>query len=815
MRCNPWRWLWGLIPILMLSFVAYKVHRPLIEEDLRQRAAATLTDAGYDWANVKFSGRDAILVGRAADEGSPRKAIDAVKSVWGVRVVRARTDLLGTVENYVWNAARRNRRVIVGGFVPTAEDRRRVVRQVKSTFPNFDVVDEMRLGRSEGEIGNWLAKIGFALEQLKFVSRGRTDVTPDVVRVTGEARDFTSYKTLGAQLAGNLPAGLRNAQNDVTPPVVDPFQWLVDLKPKQLTFSGHVPREDVREQLFAQAKTKFPKSAIVDRMDTARGAPRGWDRVAQLVLTVMEKMTVGRAEMVARDLTIEGEAPDEETASSIVSQLRRQLPETYKLVENITFPKPVYPVVSPYVTTMKWVDGELVLTGSAPNETARSALAKAVRDRFPNLTVVNRLNLASGAPEGWNTCVVAGLASILKFDQGMAQLVDRRLILESATRSEVLYNSTLGEMRAAANRACDAQARLELLLPEEPRLTWRAARADQEIILEGEVPSAETKLKLVDDAGRIFPNLRLVDRMEVVPSPSQRWHKVAELGLRMLARLRSGEAVLHDSDLLVRGEASDTATATSVKAALGRETAKGFTSRERLIIRSDAMIWSESEAAQRAKEEARRTEEEAERRRREAEASQRREEQARRLAAAEEERRLAEQEAERQRREAEDAERARKRAQELASKRLRQEAERERREEEQKITQVEREVEAQQCQQALAAAAERGRILFDFARSTLRASSRPTLDELARLAKNCPVGIIQVAGHTDSDGGEAANQKLSESRAAAIVRYLANAGVDRSRLRSVGFGESRPVAPNTSSQNKAKNRRIEFEVLLN
>jgi outer membrane protein OmpA-like peptidoglycan-associated protein len=72
---------------------------------------------------------------------------------------------------------------------------------------------------------------------------------------------------------------------------------------------------------------------------------------------------------------------------------------------------------------------------------------------------------------------------------------------------------------------------------------------------------------------------------------------------------------------------------------------------------------------------------------------------------------------------------------------------------------------------------------------------------------------IEIAGHTDSDGSEAYNQTLSEERAASVLNYLVEHGVSARRLTTVGYGETRPVVPNTSAANKAQNRRIEFTVL--
>ena len=90
MRCHPARWLWGLIPIAMLSWLAVNAESDRIERDLEQRSTATLAAAGHDWASVAFSGRDGLLVGTPDRPGQRDEAVGLVSDVWGVRVVEMR-----------------------------------------------------------------------------------------------------------------------------------------------------------------------------------------------------------------------------------------------------------------------------------------------------------------------------------------------------------------------------------------------------------------------------------------------------------------------------------------------------------------------------------------------------------------------------------------------------------------------------------------------------------------------------------------------------------------------------------------------------
>jgi outer membrane protein OmpA-like peptidoglycan-associated protein len=76
-----------------------------------------------------------------------------------------------------------------------------------------------------------------------------------------------------------------------------------------------------------------------------------------------------------------------------------------------------------------------------------------------------------------------------------------------------------------------------------------------------------------------------------------------------------------------------------------------------------------------------------------------------------------------------------------------------------------------------------------------------------------PTLRVEIAGHTDSDGSELYNLRLSQARAQAVVDYLVSRGISPDRLVARGYGESRPVAPNDTPENKQKNRRTELKIL--
>jgi len=102
---------------------------------------------------------------------------------------------------------------------------------------------------------------------------------------------------------------------------------------------------------------------------------------------------------------------------------------------------------------------------------------------------------------------------------------------------------------------------------------------------------------------------------------------------------------------------------------------------------------------------------------------------------------------------------------------------------------------------------------FDFDKAVLKPEGRAKLDDLVGKVKDINLEVIIAVGHTDSVGSDQYNQRLSVRRAEAVKAYLVSKGIEKNRVYTEGKGEKQPVADNKTSEGRAKNRRVEIEVV--
>jgi OOP family OmpA-OmpF porin len=104
-------------------------------------------------------------------------------------------------------------------------------------------------------------------------------------------------------------------------------------------------------------------------------------------------------------------------------------------------------------------------------------------------------------------------------------------------------------------------------------------------------------------------------------------------------------------------------------------------------------------------------------------------------------------------------------------------------------------------------------VLFDFDKSVIKPEGRSKLDDIASKVKGVNLEVVIAIGHADSVGSDAYNQRLSVRRAESVKAYMVSKGIETNRVYTEGKGEKQPVANNKTADGRAKNRRVEIEVI--
>lgn len=336
LKCNPLRWLWGLLPLALLWWVGTVDMQRRIEADLAQRANEHLARNNLGWANVAFVGRDGLITGRAEEESDQRRPAIEVAKVWGVRSLEDRIEVLQFVKDYVWRATTKDGVLALSGFVPNEAARKAILASARTAFPKHKVEDQMDLARGAPDQKVWLGGTAFALRQLAALKTGgRSALEAAGLVLDGEADSSKGYETIRSELSRALPQGISLKTDRVIPPVVKPFTWAASLRNRQIELTGHAPSVQARDQIKSAAAAALSGASVTDRMTIASGAPADWQKVATLALAELGKLKQGNAETSDNQISVTGLTETEPAADAARAALEKGKPGPWRLTASI------------------------------------------------------------------------------------------------------------------------------------------------------------------------------------------------------------------------------------------------------------------------------------------------------------------------------------------------------------------------------------------------------------------------------------------------------------------------------------------------
>ena len=508
-------------------------------------------------------------------------------------------------------------------------------------------------------------------------------------------------------------------------------------------------------------------------MKDARGAPVGSLSMMAVSLAQLAKLQAGTVALSDNQLTIKGTTADQASATAATAAAK-QLPPPLQLASvSISGPTtaaapaaaPVAPkaIVLPTERPFVWQgtrDAEAItVSGFVPSEAQRSRVIAAAKAMIGSGRVVDQMKVANGLPPGVDFSAATGFAfnQLAQLRPGSAKLTDASFVIEG----DALDAAAFRAVTASTAGALPGGLRLDRATITPPRVAnyvWAAKRDGQQLTLTGSYPDEITRQTMLAAVNQRFPDFTLVDRTTIGSGAPAGFAPAMAMGLDQLSRLNSGEASIATGRFTLTGVAPTEAAVKEAQDALAKLVG-GMPAEARITF---AAISAPAPAPIPAPPP---------------------------IPAVIPIPPAPPAPA------ATPAPVAATPTPPIAA-----------------LPKPTPEVVAA-CTADLAKSVASGRIFFDSSKAVVLPTSKPVIDQIAEVMKRCPAMKIEIAGHTDSTGSAELNEALSKDRAQAILELLVKTGLSNDRVKAAGYGAAKPIADNESPEGKAKNRRIEFNVV--
>jgi OOP family OmpA-OmpF porin len=649
-----------------------------------------------------------------------------------------------------------------------------------------------------------------------------------VIRGTAPSPESQQLATRSAMQV----AGVRAVANaSALLPLASPFVWSAHRDGRSVALTGSVPSEGARALVLAAARRALPRAEIVDSMHLARGAPASFNAATTFALGRLAGLATGMVTLTDATLTVSGTAADSAAYAEARTAFATKVPASVKLG-----PVDILPArADPFVWSVSFDDHSVTLAGFVPNELVRQALIGSIKAALPGRPVVDNLAIASGEPSGFAEAATFAVSALERLDHGGVTLDGLTLDIAGLAKSVDDYEALLASLTTALPEGMHVVA-ADVSPAAVTQYGWRGEIGDGKVVLTGFVPSADRRAELSTLARSLFVGATIDDRVRVAAGePRMDWIGAIKFAMGELAKLGRGTVVLGNKTYSIEGEAATPDSYAAIVAANAGTLPASLTLEKASVV--PPAVSSYRFAAERragglvvsgnvANEEARQAI----------------------MAAVDHD--FGKIDITDNLVFASGAPTGFVDAATVAARALSRLAGG-------RVTIIDKTVTingvafypsavddiseslraglpdgfsvvsdalmagqqgqpvtAAHCRDLLQAVLKVGPIEFDGNKADIIADSYGVLDRVSAAMARCPDADVEIGAHSDSDGSASRNRDRTQARADAIVDFLVGAGVKRERLTAVGYGESAPIADNTTAAGKAANRRIEFTVEL-
>lgn len=533
--------------------------------------------------------------------------------------------------------------------------------------------------------------------------------------------------------------GVRHVNNNAgLPPKAEPYVWTARRRGGRLRLHGSVPDRSTQRAIVGMAKAALPGLELVDRTQVARGVPPAdtWLAGVSFALKQLAALKQGDVRLEGLAMTISGEAEDATAYKTVSAALKGGLPKGLTLANA----QVSAPVVSPFIWSAQFAGGQLVLSGNVANDGAKAKLLAAAETAPSGTGLVDRMEPAGGAPEGWADAAATSIRELVRLQSGSAETKDATVTLGGIAADEAQAKSVRDALRSSLpssfkliDQVRVREPKVEIKPPADAPAESKSdppapAPAEQQALPAASAPQPSAAEQQAKDAAPLAPQEPEAKVAATAPPAGPQPAEAAPPAAAPPAAAPAPEPTPAAAPSPAPAPEAAAPPPAAPPAAAPAEPPAPVTPASPVAVAAAAPP-APSEAAPKAE------------------------------------------------------------------------------------TASPPPVDLAVCRDDLVKVASgAGPVAFERGSAKIDSAGHDALDRIAAAIKACPGVRIVAEGHADIEGSPEHNQRLSVKRAQAVVDYLTSAGVGPEKIEAVGFGTSRPVAPNTTADARAKNRRAEIIV---
>lgn len=450
---------------------------------------------------------------------------------------------------YEWKSQLARDTVTLTGFIPDIASQKTLLGQVKKSNPDNTISNQMTF--ASGEPDGFTNATQFGLSQLPKLIGGEVSLSDTELSVTGKAKTLADYNAVIDDLRNNVPSGFTIAKQKISAPTAEPYLWGAKLVDDQISLSGFVPDEGIREKIVESATNNNPGKNIKDSMKIASGAPEGFEKTTTLGVSVLSKFDNGEISLRDKELSVTGQAISPEKYGEALALLGSNSSSRIKNVkQDISLP-----AAKPYLWAANLANDRISLSGFVPDDATRAKIVASVAGNNPGKAVEDSMKLASGAPESYDIATDFALSVLPKLATGEVSLSDKNYSVTGVAGSVSAFDdiSTLLDNKLPAGYTI---ATRQITHTTVSPYLWSAVKTIKGIMLTGYAPGTKSMVDIVGYATRKNPGSNIINNLKLANGAPEGYSSSTVFTQDIFAKLSNGSAKFVDGSLTISGQAS-------------------------------------------------------------------------------------------------------------------------------------------------------------------------------------------------------------------------------------------------------------------